>query len=58
MPIYDVHVVVHYDMEIEADNAELAEQEAWNYDENCYNVEVYSIDVEEQEEVDEEEEAV
>jgi hypothetical protein len=58
MPLYDVHVVVHYDMEVEADSYEEAEAEGWNYEEYCYNAEVYSIDVEEQPEQDDEDESV
>jgi hypothetical protein len=57
MPLYDVHVVVHYDMEVEADSYEEAEAEGWNYEEYCYNAEVYSIDVEEQDELEEDEES-
>ena len=44
---YRVKVVVTYDYEVEADNADQAETEGWAYEQYPYNAEVYSIDVEE-----------
>jgi hypothetical protein len=60
MPMYDIKVIVEYFIEIEADNAEAAEQEGWNYEDHAYSAEVYSIDVEEQpeEEVELDEEVI
>jgi hypothetical protein len=55
MPTYDVKVVVEYFYEVEADNAEQAEQMGWEYEDYSYGAEVYSIDVDEQPEEDEEE---
>jgi hypothetical protein len=55
MPTYDVKVIVEYNYEVEAENAEEAEQEGWNYEDYGYASEVYSIDVDEQPEDEEEE---
>lgn len=45
MPTYDVKVIVEYNYEVEADNAEDAESMGWDYPEYAYSAEVYSIDV-------------
>jgi len=50
MPIYDVKVIVEYFMEVEAEDEAAAEQEGWNYEDYAYSAEVYSIEVDEQEE--------
>jgi hypothetical protein len=47
---YSVKVVVEYYYEVEAETAEQAEEEGWNYEEHPYNAEVYSIDVDLEEE--------
>ena len=54
MPIYDVKVVVTYEYEVEADSVKEAEEQGWMYEDYAYSGEVYSIDVFEQEEEDEE----
>jgi hypothetical protein len=57
MPMYDIKVVVEYFFEVEADNAEQAEELGWHYEDYAFSGEVYSIDVDEQpEEVEEDEE--
>jgi hypothetical protein len=55
MPTYDVKVIVEYNYEVEADTPELAEEQGWDYEEYAYTGEVYSIEVDEQEEEDEDE---
>jgi hypothetical protein len=54
MPTFDVKVIVEYNYEVEAENAEEAESMGWDYPEYAYSAEVYSIDVDEQPEEDEE----
>jgi len=56
MPTYNVKVVVEYEYEVDVENEELAEKEGWNYEEYAHHASVYSIDVEELEDYDEEEE--
>jgi len=56
MPTYNVKVVVEYEYEVDVENEELAEKEGWNYEEYANWGSVYSIDVEELEDYDEEEE--
>jgi hypothetical protein len=56
MPTFDVKVIVEYNYEVEADNAEEAESMGWEYEDYSYTAEVYSIDVDEQPEEAEEEE--
>lgn len=58
MPTYDVKVIVEYNYEIEAETPELAEEEGWNYEDYGYTAEVYSIDVDEQPEEEDEDESV
>jgi hypothetical protein len=53
MPTYDLKVIVEYNYEVEAENAEEAEQMGWEYEDYGYTAEVYSIDVEEQYEEEE-----
>jgi hypothetical protein len=48
MPTFDVKVIVEYNYEVEADTAEEAEQEGWNYEDYGFSAEVYSIDIDEQ----------
>jgi hypothetical protein len=48
MPNYDIKVVVEYFFEVEADNAEQAEELGWHYEDYAFSGEVYSIDVDEQ----------
>ena len=59
MPTYDLKVIVEYNYEVEAENAEEAEQMGWEYEDYGFP-EVYSIDVEEQyeEEVELDEEVI
>jgi hypothetical protein len=52
MPMYDLKVIVEYNYEVEADNADEAEKLGWEYEDYGFP-EVYSIDVEEQYEEDE-----
>jgi hypothetical protein len=60
MPTYDVKVIVEFNYEVEADNAEEAEKQGWMYEDYLYSAEVYSIDVDEQleEEVELDEEVI
>ena len=53
MPTFDVKVIVEYMYEVEADNAELAEEQGWFYEDYAYSGEVYSIEVDEQPEPEE-----
>jgi hypothetical protein len=53
MPTYDVKVLVEYNYEVEADTPEEAEEQGWMYEDYSYNAEVYSIDIDEQEEDEE-----
>lgn len=53
MPMYDVKVIVEYNYEVEADNEEQAEEQGWMYEDYAYSGEVYSIDVDEQPEPEE-----
>lgn len=55
MPTYDVKVIVEYFYEVEADTPEEAEEQGWHYEDYAYSGEVYSIEVDEQPEEDEEE---
>ena len=55
MPTYRVQVRVDFDYEIEADNEEQAEQQGWAWEDYTAWSDVYSIDVEELPEEDEEE---
>jgi hypothetical protein len=48
MPMYDIKVIVEYEYEVEAENAERAEEMGWLYEDHAYAADVYSIDVEEQ----------
>ena len=50
---YWVKVLVEYDYEVEADTAEQAEEEGWNYEEYRYNASVSEIKVEELDEGEE-----
>jgi len=52
--MFDIKVIVEYFMEVEAENETEAEAEGWNYEDHAYNAEVYSIEVNEQPEEDEE----
>jgi hypothetical protein len=53
MPTYDIKVIVEYNYEVEADNAEEADKMGWEYEDYAFSGEVYSIEVEEQEEDEE-----
>jgi hypothetical protein len=55
MPTYDVEVIVRYNYEVEAENEKEAEEQGWMYEEHNLMAEVYSIEVEEQEEDEEDE---
>ena len=52
MPTYNVRVEVSFDYEVEADSAEQAEQEGWNWENYTIFSDVESIDVEEIEEAE------
>ena len=54
MPMYDVKVIVEYMYEVEAENEKQAEEQGWMYEDYAYAGEVYSIDVDEKPEEDEE----
>ena len=47
MAMYDVTVVVEYNYEVEADSAEEAEQQGWQYEDYPFSAQVESINVEE-----------
>jgi hypothetical protein len=53
MPTYDIKVIVEYNYEVEADNEVEAEEQGWHYEDYAYTGEVYSIEVDEQEEDEE-----
>jgi hypothetical protein len=53
MPNYNVKVIVEYEYEVEADNEEQAEKMGWEYEDYANWSSVYSIDVEELEEEEE-----
>lgn len=55
MATYNVKVIVEYEYEVEADNEELAEAEGWKYEDYANWSSVYSIDVEDITEEDDEE---
>jgi hypothetical protein len=50
MPMYDIKVIVEYNYEVEAENDQQAEEQGWYYEDHSYSGEVYSIEIEEQEE--------
>ena len=54
MAVYDVKVIVEYNYEVEADNYEEAEEQGWMYEDFPYAAEVYSVEVEEQPEEEDE----
>jgi hypothetical protein len=56
MATFDIKVVVEYFYEVEADNAEQAEELGWHYEDYAFSGEVYSIDVTQTSEDDEDEE--
>ena len=45
MATFDVKGVVEYYYEVEADNAQEAEEQGWHYEDYSHFAEVYSIDV-------------
>lgn len=45
MPTYDVRVIVEYNYEVEAENEAAAEEEGWNYEEYRMFGDVYTIEV-------------
>ncbi len=53
MPMYDIKVVVEYMYEVEAEDEAAAEELGWHYEDYAYSGEVYSIDVDEQPEPEE-----
>jgi hypothetical protein len=55
MATYDIKVLVEYNYEVEAENKDEAEKMGWEYEDYGYTGEVYSIDVDEQLENEEEE---
>jgi hypothetical protein len=54
MATYDVKVLVEYNYEVEANSDKEAEEQGWMYEDHAYSGEVYSIEIDEQ--VQEEEE--
>ena len=56
MPTYWIKTVVEYEYEVEADSPQEAEEQGWNYEDFYFNGQVYSIDVEEIFEAEEEDE--
>lgn len=55
MATYNVKVIVEYEYEVEADSEEQAEAEGWKYEDYANWSSVYSIDVEDITEEDEDE---
>jgi len=55
MPNYRIQVTVNFDYEIEADNEADAEEQGWKWEDYTPWSDVYSIDVEELEEDEEDE---
>ena len=53
MPMYDIKVIVEYMYEVEAENETEAEEQGWHYEDYAYSGEVYSIEVDEQPEPEE-----
>lgn len=47
---YSVRVLVEYNYEVEAETKDEAEQQGWEYEDYSFHAEVYSIDVELEEE--------
>jgi hypothetical protein len=45
MATFDVKVIVEYYYEVEADSPEEAEEQGWHYEDYSHFAEVYSIDV-------------
>ena len=56
MARYEITTVVEYVYEVEADDYDTAEKEGWNYEEYPQSASVYSVEVAELEEEDEEDE--
>ena len=54
MPMYDIKVIVEYNYEVEAENEVEAEEQGWYYEDYAYTGEVYSIEVDEQPEPEDE----
>jgi hypothetical protein len=54
MPTYDVKVIVEYNYEVEANSDKEAEEQGWMYEDYAYSGEVYSIEINEQEEDEDE----
>jgi hypothetical protein len=55
MATYDVKVIVEYNYEVEADSRQEAEELGWQYEDYSFSGEVYSIEVDEQIEDEEDE---
>lgn len=55
MATYNVKVTVVYEYEVEADTPEAAELQGWEYEDYAHAATVYSIEVEEQENYEEDE---
>lgn len=55
MANYRLNVVVHYDYEVEADSLEEAQAQGWDYENFAHLASVYSVDVYEVDEDEEEE---
>jgi hypothetical protein len=53
MPTYDIKVIVEYNYEVEAEDEQAAEELGWHYEDYAFSGEVYSIEIDEQEEDEE-----
>lgn len=56
MATFNVKVIVEYEYEVDCDTEEEAEAEGWNYEDYSHAASVYSIDVEDITEEEEDEE--
>jgi hypothetical protein len=56
MPTFDIKVVVEYFYEVEAKDEKEAEELGWHYEDYAFSGEVYSIDVTQTSEDEDEEE--
>jgi len=56
MPTYDIKVIVEYNYEVEAEDEQAAEELGWHYEDYAFSGEVYSIDVTQTSEDEDEEE--
>jgi hypothetical protein len=57
MPTFDIKVVVEYFYEVEAEDEQAAEELGWHYEDYAFSGEVYSIDVTQTSEDEDEEDS-